>query len=51
MNIRPAVLDDCPALARIQVDSYRTAYAHIFPQSYIDHFTYMGGGRSKNYCR
>ena len=40
MNIRPATLDDCAALAHIQVDSYRTAYAHIFPQSYLDHFTY-----------
>ena len=29
MNIRTARIEDSPALARIQVDSYRTAYAGI----------------------
>lgn len=38
--IRNATLDDCPAIARVQVDSYRTAYAGIFPQEYLDGFTY-----------
>jgi hypothetical protein len=30
--IRLARLDDAPAIARLQVDSYRSAYAGIFPQ-------------------
>jgi hypothetical protein len=30
-TIRPATLQDCPALARLQVDSYRSAYAGILP--------------------
>ncbi len=40
MNIRKADLKDCAGIARVQVDSYRTAYAPIFPQEYLDHFTY-----------
>jgi ribosomal protein S18 acetylase RimI-like enzyme len=27
-------------MARVQVDSYRSAYANSFPQTYLDHFTY-----------
>jgi ribosomal protein S18 acetylase RimI-like enzyme len=33
-------MEDSPGLARIQVDSYRTAYAGFFPQAYLDHFSY-----------
>ncbi len=40
MRIRKAKVDDSAGLARVQVDSYRTAYAGIFPQSYLDRFTY-----------
>ena len=45
MNIRQATIEDSAVLAHVQVDSYRTAYAHIFPgrpgsASYLDHFTY-----------
>lgn len=40
MKIRQATPDDCAALARVQVDSYRTAYAGIFPQEVLDGFTY-----------
>ncbi len=29
MNIRPAEASDIPALARVQVDSWRTAYKGI----------------------
>ena len=39
-EIRKARLEDAAGLARVQVDSYRTAYAGIFPQSYLDAFTY-----------
>jgi GNAT superfamily N-acetyltransferase len=40
-TIRKALLEDCPGLARVQVDSYRTAYAGIFPDAYLAHFTYQ----------
>lgn len=40
MNIRLATVDDSDALAHIQVDSYRSAYAGILPDDYLAHFTY-----------
>ena len=40
MHVRRAIVTDSPAIARIQVDSYRTAYAGIMPQPYLDQFTY-----------
>ena len=40
MKIRKATIDDSSALAHIQVDSYRTAYADFFPQVYLDQFSY-----------
>ena len=40
MQIREATIEDSAGLAKVQVDSYRTAYAGIFPQDYLDHFTY-----------
>lgn len=40
VKIRQARVRDSAALARIQVDSYRASYAGIFPQAYLDHFTY-----------
>lgn len=40
MLVREATPSDSAALARIQVDSYRTAYAGLFPQAYLDQFTY-----------
>ncbi|HSF81852.1 MAG TPA: GNAT family N-acetyltransferase [Anaerolineales bacterium] len=42
MKIRAANLEDCPGIARVQVDSYRTAYAGLLPGAYLDHFTYQG---------
>ena len=39
-NIRKATLNDCRGIAEVQVDSYRSAYADFFPQSYLEHFTY-----------
>lgn len=38
--IRHATLEDCRAIAHVQVDNYRCAYAGQFPQPYLDHFTY-----------
>jgi len=40
LRIREARIEDCPDLARIQVDSYRTAYAGILPDEYLARFTY-----------
>lgn len=39
-KIRRASLEDCNGLARVQVDSYRNAYANFFPKAYLDQFTY-----------
>jgi GNAT superfamily N-acetyltransferase len=41
VKIRRAGIQDSEPLARIQVDSYRTSYAAIFPRPYLDHFTYV----------
>jgi ribosomal protein S18 acetylase RimI-like enzyme len=38
--IRPAVLSDGASLAKVQVDSYRSAYASLLPKAYIEAFTY-----------
>ena len=40
IHIRYAQLVDCPGLAQVQVDSYRTAYAGLFPESYLARFSY-----------
>jgi GNAT superfamily N-acetyltransferase len=40
MQIRRASIRDSAGIARVQVDSYRTAYAGILPQAYLDRFTY-----------
>ena len=39
MKVRPATAQDAAALARIQVNSYRTAYAGLMPADYLAHFT------------
>lgn len=39
MIIRPAKLEDSPGIARVQVTSYQSAYAGIFPPAYLNHFT------------
>lgn len=38
--IRDAVPADCPGIARVQVDSYRGAYAGLFPPAYLAQFSY-----------
>ena len=40
MKIRSAVFEDASALAHIQVDSYRSAYAGILPVEFLAHFSY-----------
>lgn len=39
MKIRSATTPDAAALARIQVNSYRTAYAGLMPADYLAHFS------------
>lgn len=39
-QVRRAQPVDCPGLAQVQVDSYRTAYAGLFPESYLAQFSY-----------
>jgi GNAT superfamily N-acetyltransferase len=39
-EIRPAKLEDSAGIARVQVDSYRTAYRSILPDDYLAGFTY-----------
>jgi len=39
-NLRQVKIEDASALAHLQVDSYRSAYAGLLPQHYLDHFTY-----------
>lgn len=38
--IRPALEADAPALARLQVDNYREAYAGLLPADYLAAFSY-----------
>jgi ribosomal protein S18 acetylase RimI-like enzyme len=40
VRIRPAMIEDSAGIARVQVDSYRTAYAGIFSRAYLEQFTY-----------
>ena len=40
LSIRKAQIDDSAHIARVQVDSYRVAYADFFPPEYLAHFTY-----------
>ena len=40
MIIREANLNDCAAIAKIQVDSYINTYSKILPKTYLSHFTY-----------
>ncbi len=40
IKIRPATPEDSPGIARVQVDSYRRAYAPLLPANYLEHFTY-----------
>jgi ribosomal protein S18 acetylase RimI-like enzyme len=39
-EIRQATVKDGRGLAQVQVDSYRTAYTGLFPEPYLDRFSY-----------
>ncbi len=38
--IRPAMLDDVPAIARVHVDAWRTAYTRLLPSTVLDDLSY-----------
>src|SRR3989442_5790865 len=35
-TIRPAVVEDAPAIAQVHVESWKTTYKGIFPESLLD---------------
>ena len=39
-HIREAALKDSDALARVQLGSWRSAYADLMPADYLAHFAY-----------
>ncbi len=39
LTIRPAEIDDAPAIARVHVDTWRSSYGGIIPQAYLDSMT------------
>lgn len=40
MRVRKAVLNDSAGIARVQVDSWRTTYRGIIPDSFLDRLSY-----------
>jgi ribosomal protein S18 acetylase RimI-like enzyme len=40
MNIRQARTEDVITIARVHIDTWRTTFAGIVPQNYLDQFTY-----------
>ncbi len=43
MNIRPATADDANALARVHVDSWRSAYRGLVPDAYLENLDWEHG--------
>ncbi len=39
LTIRPAELDDAPAIAQVHVETWRSAYGDIVPRDYLDSMT------------
>lgn len=40
MNIRNATIDDAQGIAKVHVDSWRTTYKYIIPQSFLNDLSY-----------
>lgn len=40
MIVRAATIDDAPAIARVNVDTWRTAYRHIIPADFLANLSY-----------
>jgi GNAT superfamily N-acetyltransferase len=47
-TIRPAMVEDAPAIAQVHVDSWRTTYKGIFPESLLDGLSVSDRARSWN---
>jgi GNAT superfamily N-acetyltransferase len=45
-SIRPAVVEDAPAIAEVHVESSRTAYKGIFPETFLDRLSVPDRTRS-----
>ena len=41
IEIRPALVGDCPGIARVQVDSFRDTFTGLLPDQYLEHFSYQ----------
>jgi GNAT superfamily N-acetyltransferase len=48
MTIRPAVVEDAPAIARVHVESWRTTYKGIFPEGLLDQLSVLDRTRFWN---
>jgi ribosomal protein S18 acetylase RimI-like enzyme len=40
ITIRPAHIEDAPGIANVHIDTWRTTYAGIVPQAYLDQLSY-----------
>lgn len=40
MNFRLAAIDDVPGIVKVRVDTWRTAYKHIFPADFLKNMSY-----------
>ncbi|EON71816.1 GNAT family N-acetyltransferase [Lysinibacillus sphaericus] len=40
MKVRTASIEDAQAIARVHVDSWKSTYVNIIPQSYLEHLSY-----------
>ncbi len=40
ISIRPATIEDSPGIGKVQLDSWRSAYATILPAEYLAQFSY-----------
>ena len=47
-TIRPAVVEDAPAIAQVHVESWKTTYKGIFPESLLDRLSVSDRTRSWN---
>jgi len=39
LTVRPAEIDDAPAIAKVHVETWRSAFTGIIPQAYLDSMT------------
>ena len=49
MRIRPAVVGDAGSMAKVKVDTWRSAYSGIVPSAYLESLSYEGTAEA--WCR